>query len=103
MTIQFKPLIAAIDAQNLDQVETFITQNPDLDYNCVTPGGLSALWIALYPPKGKPISTELLRFLLQYIKPNGASLVNPTQSLHRWRPIDSIDTLEESQYGKRIQ
>lgn len=75
----FVPLITAIDDQNLNKVREFIIQNPNLDYNHVLPNGLSLLWVVLFPPQGKTVSEDLLKFTLTYVKHNGVKLVNPLQ------------------------
>lgn len=80
MATAYTALLNAIDAQDLPSVEVFIQRHPELDYSCVCPNGMSALWWALMPPPGKTISLNLVAFLINYLKPNGEKLVSPIQS-----------------------
>jgi hypothetical protein len=62
---QFWMLRTIIDSQDEQALKQFLSENTDLDLNNVTFSGMSALWYALYPPKNKKISEEIISVLLE--------------------------------------
>ncbi|MDP3268640.1 MAG: pentapeptide repeat-containing protein [Legionella sp.] len=59
-----KKLRKIIDEQNITELTDFLNENPDVDLNHVTPNGLSALWWALMPPRGKQPSKGIIKLLI---------------------------------------
>lgn len=92
----FSAFRQALDKQDINDVRRFIDDNQDLNYNAIAPNGASALWWALTPPRGKTISVELLRTLLNYLKNNGEPVVNPVQEFYGIRPSAYADHNTES-------
>lgn len=66
-------LISFIDAQNTEQLNQYLIQNPDIDLNNVTPNGASALWVAITPPQNKNISLSVIQLLIS------TGRIDPTQ------------------------
>ena len=89
--------IEALDSQNVETVEDIINSFPDEDYNAITESGLSALWVALSPPKDANISVALVTLLAQYVRNDGSPLINPTQAHAGFTPRQHLAHLEEHQ------
>ncbi|WP_133129237.1 ankyrin repeat domain-containing protein [Legionella yabuuchiae] len=79
-----------IDNQDVAALTAFIAEHQELNYASISPNGASALWWALMPPKGKSVSYEVIKCLLDYIKGDGTPLINPTQPLAGLTPRQYI-------------
>ncbi len=88
-------LTHAIDQQDTAALRQVIQDYPNEDYNQVTESGLSALWLALTPPSGESISTEIVTVLLEYMKNDGHHLINPTQAYRGVTPRQYIYAIKE--------
>ena len=88
-------LIKAIDAQDTRVIQAYLQAHQELDCNALTPNGLSALWVALNPPLGKPISRDVVRFLLNYVKNNGEPLINPTQEYNGYTASQYLESFKD--------
>lgn len=67
-------ILSIIDAQDVEQLDLYLEQNPDIDLNTLTANGASALWFAVTPPKGKCISLPIIELLI------ATKRVDPTQN-----------------------
>ncbi|WP_454781344.1 DUF5617 domain-containing protein [Legionella sp. WA2022007384] len=61
----YSQLCTLIDAQEPNQLVEFLSENPHLDLNHITPTGCSALWFAMYPKENKQPSEEIIRLLIE--------------------------------------
>jgi ankyrin repeat protein len=80
----------AIDKGNMADIDTIFQEHPDLDWNAITPNGLSALWWALVPPKNKSINCTLIMHLLSLKLEDGRLVINPSQLYCGLRPDDYV-------------
>ncbi|MFC3909209.1 DUF5617 domain-containing protein [Legionella dresdenensis] len=83
MPVIVSQLKQAIDNQDENAVTRILAENPGLDLNNVAPG-ISALWWALNPPKGKSFSRTIITCLLNTQK------IDPTQRYGLLRLVDLI-------------
>ncbi len=84
-----------IDKQEPESLATFIMQHEaEIDFDCISPNGASALWWALQPPGGKTISKEVIAYLLDYVKADGEPLCNPHAEWAGLRPMDYLAALD---------
>jgi len=87
-----------IDNQDVEQLNEFLIDNADMNFNCITPNGASALWLALMSKPGQQISYEVVRCLLE-TRHDGRRLVSPVQELGGLYPLEylrSIDNIDQS-------
>ena len=73
----------AIDRGEIDEIIAINHENPTLDWNKITPNGLSALWWALTPPAGEDIKEGVVIALLSLRKNIGDKprlVIDPNQT-----------------------
>ncbi|HCA90102.1 MAG TPA: hypothetical protein DEO98_06985, partial [Legionellales bacterium] len=84
-----------IDKQEPESLATFIMQHEaEIDFDCISPNGASALWWALQPPRGRSIAIQVIAYLLDYVKADGEPLCNPHAERAGFRPTDYLAALD---------
>lgn len=100
MTSIFSPLLSAIDEQDLAAVKKFMEAHLNLDYNCVTPNKMSALWWVLQPLKEQTISVDIIEYLVNF-KANGSAVINPAQQFANMSPLDYVGILKPKELSNQ--